>query len=382
MDYGHKRKLANLKIIKKTLTVTIISFVLALAAYLLTFAARSDSAAVTRIYTTSVFRWISLPVKFLSNLCPFSLFEIGLFLLVLYVPVSLIIAIVKMVRNRSGWHGLKQLLKYFTLFFFFVFFFEIFGGYNYYGQTFAETSGYVLEDASAYELRDLCLYLGRKASENYALLEKDENGVTVTGKNLFDLLSEAELGYENISERFPELKGYYTRPKPAIMSKAMCYLQISGIYPYIVPEAVVNHMTPDAQFPHTICHEMAHQRGFAREDEANYISYLACINNPEPIFRYSGYLEAFSYSMNALYGTSPLLWEEVAGKVNSGLFRDLSAASSFWSSFETPRDIVARVSESVNDTYLQIQSVPDGIRSYGRMVDLLLAEYRLNGGED
>ena len=121
---------------------------------------------------------------------------------------------------------------------------------------------------------------------------------------------------------------------------------------------------------------MAHQRGFAREDEANYIAYLAAISNPDPVFVYSGYYTAFVYAMNALYADDPAAWEEVAAATEEGIFADMRYANQFWSRFETPNDIVANLSQEVNDTYLQANRVEDGVKSYGRVVDLLLAEYR------
>jgi hypothetical protein len=161
----------------------------------------------------------------------------------------------------------------------------------------------------------------------------------------------------------------------------MCYLQISGIYPYISPEAVVNIKTPVSELPHTICHEMAHQRGIAREDEANYVGYLAAVNNPDPLFQYSGYSQALSYCLSALYRASSTAYDQIRPRINVGILRDMSIAGNFWRSFEQKNELPAKISTAVNDTYLQIQNIPDGTRSYGRMVDLLLAEFRMSTAE-
>ena len=57
---------------------------------------------------------------------------------------------------------------------------------------------------------------------------------------------------------------------------------------------------PYYNIPHTICHELSHLKGFMREDEANFIGYLACIGSDSPDFRYSGYLTGWVYAGNAL----------------------------------------------------------------------------------
>ena len=54
----------------------------------------------------------------------------------------------------------------------------------------------------------------------------------------------------------------------------LSYLGISGIFIPFTCEANVNATLPDWEIPFTACHELAHQRGFAREDEANYVGYL------------------------------------------------------------------------------------------------------------
>jgi hypothetical protein len=51
---------------------------------------------------------------------------------------------------------------------------------------------------------------------------------------------------------------------------------------------------------------------------------------------------------------------------------DLMYSSNYWKQFETK---VAEISNKVNDSYLKANNQDDGVKSYGRMVDLLLAYY-------
>src|SRR5207249_4127597 len=77
-------------------------------------------------------------------------------------------------------------------------------------------------------------------------------------------------------------------------------LGISGIFCPFTGEPNVNTTLPEPDVPFAACHELAHAHGFAREDEANYVGYVACIRHPDPDFRYSGLLAASLYAMNAL----------------------------------------------------------------------------------
>jgi len=76
-----------------------------------------------------------------------------------------------------------------------------------------------------------------------------------------------------------------------------------SLFPF-TGEANVNISMPHTSIPFTACHEMAHQIGFAREDEANFIAYIACKNHPSPDFQYSGILSALINATNTYTATT------------------------------------------------------------------------------
>ena len=171
------------------------------------------------------------------------------------------------------------------------------------------------------------------------------------------------------------LKGIYSRPKGVYSSKLLCYAGITGIFMPFTYEANVNMMTPDPSFPHTIMHEMAHQRGFSREDEANFVGYLACKYHPDYDFQYSGYYHALVYSLNTLYGYDKDKSDEIMGMLSKDVLKDMTYENNFWKQFESP---IEEITTAINDNYLKANHQYDGVYSYGRVVDLLLAERRQN----
>ena len=361
---------------KKRVIITISLLVAAGICVGLLLLSRLAPEFVTSVYTKQIFRYISLPVKWLVNLVPFSVAEVLLIIAAVALPVVLIITIIRCIYYRTAKPAAKYGLHLVSLASVVIILFVLFGGFNYSALTFAERYGYDIRESTVQELMDLCVYLNGKATECRNDLETDENGIVTTDMTVYEMIEKAQEGYDALSQRFPEFGGFYSKAKPAIFSEGMCYLQISGIYPYIIPEPVVNYKTPSMSLPHTICHEMAHQRGIAREDEANYVGYLAAVNNSDPLFRYSGYLEALSYCLSALGRASSTAYNQVRPLIHKGIMKDLAAENEFWSSFEKKNELPAKISSAVNNTYLQIQNIPDGTRSYGRVVDLLLAEYR------
>ncbi|PKM77283.1 MAG: hypothetical protein CVU90_08230 [Firmicutes bacterium HGW-Firmicutes-15] len=167
--------------------------------------------------------------------------------------------------------------------------------------------------------------------------------------------------------------GRYGQPKGIFLSEPMSYLGFAGVYSPFTGEANINMSLPDAMLPCTVSHEMAHQWGFAREDEANYIAYLTCNLNPNPDFQYSGNLLAVIISMNMLKKYDIERYLQLQEKYSHGVREDLKNYSVFLKKHES---IAGNISNDVNDLYLKSNRQVDGVYSYNRMVDLLIADFR------
>ena len=124
----------------------------------------------------------------------------------------------------------------------------------------------------------------------------------------------------------------------------------------------------------TACHELSHLSGFIREDEANFIAFMACRESESAYFRYSGYLSALTYCLNALYRTvSREEYSRVCSRLSSVILDEYIYKNEYWAAYQ--KKVTYKVSSAVNDTYLKANNQSDGTKSYGRVVDLLLAEY-------
>lgn len=185
-----------------------------------------------------------------------------------------------------------------------------------------------------------------------------------------------ELGQEamaNLGADFPQLGGWYPYTKPLLNPRLLSVQQLTGIYSPFTIEANYNSEMPFYNIPHTICHELSHLKGYMREDEANFIGYLACIGSDAEAFQYSGYLTGWVYAGNALAKADFEGYCRLYEQLDPQAIEDLGENNRFWDQFE---GTVAEVSTKVNDTYLKAHSQTDGVKSYGRMVDLMLVYYR------
>ena len=140
--------------------------------------------------------------------------------------------------------------------------------------------------------------------------------------------------------------------------------------------------------PSTLCHELAHLKGYIREDEANFIGYLACVSSEDPFFQYAGYLSVLNYLNNDLYkamknsGTS---YEEAIKiirpvTVDEQVWEDnIFVAQEEWDRINgkalIDTEVVDKAADVFIDTNLKVNGVADGAASYSRVVRLLLQYY-------
>jgi hypothetical protein len=161
-------------------------------------------------------------------------------------------------------------------------------------------------------------------------------------------------------------------PKPVYFSSLMSRLGVSGFYMPFTGEPNFNAGQPDFDLPYVIAHEQAHQRGFAHEDEANFIAFLVCVNSTNPYVRYSGYLHALNV-VGASAGTDKAdYYRSLFERIGEGPRKDMQARAAFWARYEGRARIVAA---RVNDSYLKANRIPSGARSYSEDIALIIGYY-------
>jgi len=166
-------------------------------------------------------------------------------------------------------------------------------------------------------------------------------------------------------------QGHFGRPKPFYFSGIMSRLGLSGFYMPFTGEPNFNAAQPDFDLPYVIAHEKAHQRGFAREDEANFLAFIVCINSIDPFVRYSGYLNAINV-VGAFVSTDPDYYRGLFARICDGPRNDLRARAAFWARQKGPARAIA---DRVNNSYLKANGVESGTQNYSEDVALVVAYY-------
>lgn len=251
--------------------------------------------------------------------------------------------------------------------------FVILWGLNYRRLPYAALAGLDARPATEAELTAVCERLISETNHARDGLSEDAAGVARLADGRAGALRRAPAGYGVAPRLEPVLAGATAPAKPVMVSAVLSYLGISGIFSPFTGEANVNMTLPDPDVPFAASHELAHARGFAREDEANYVGYLACTRHPDADFRYSGLLAASVYAMNELARVDREGHARLDARRAAAVRRDLAALVAWAERYRGPAE---RASQAVNNAYLKTQGQKEGVRSYGRMVDLLIAEER------
>ncbi len=225
-------------------------------------------------------------------------------------------------------------------------------------------------------LREL---LVKRANELAPKFERDSQGNIIYTEDMAEIATEA---VSKLSTIFPNCGGFISKPKPLWKSDFFSQQNIAGYYFPFSLEANYNDIMYIANKPETMCHELAHLKGFIREDEANFVAYLACIGSGNDFFEYSGTLMALSYvngEVNKMIEADPSVYDIITKKTDLVIHDCVFLTEDTWKAVEKDAlidtEIVARASDDFLNANLTANGVEDGTVSYSRVVDLLLKYY-------
>lgn len=237
-----------------------------------------------------------------------------------------------------------------------------------------EKSTYTLQDLTA--LRNM---LVEKCNELSGQMQRTEEG---------EIIYEGNMGKKAISdmlalgETYDALQGFYPMPKPLYFSDFVSQQYMLGYYFPFSMEANYNKVAYVTNLPVTMCHELAHLKGYIQEDEANFIGFLACISSDDLLFQYSGYLSVLNYVNNDFYEAVGEDYERYMAEVqiDRQVYEDaVFVRKEDWDRIEkeavVDTEVVDAVSTGFVETSLKLNGVDDGMVAYSRVVGLLLQWY-------
>ena len=307
-----------------------------------------------------------------SRVFPFSLAELSILLL---IPL-LICALIYAYRMQDSVRLTRFTCLILSFFFLIYCLFVLTFASGYRGKTLDEKMGLDRQEVTEKELFETGLWLVSELEQLEGQVMYDAEGASVMPIGFDEMTRELRLSYHDLRRDYAFIPYSSGRAKPVAMSRMMSHTQILGVYTFFTGEANVNTNFNDFCTVFTAAHEMAHQRGFAKEDEANMMAFLACRNSRIPYIQYAGNFEMLRYVLSALASANSPYYTELWFRTPESARGDQAV---YAARFAPYRDsVVGSISGAVNDTFLKLQGTV-GRKSYGLVVDLAVALYRAQG---
>ena len=181
-------------------------------------------------------------------------------------------------------------------------------------------------------------------------------------------------------EKYPYLAGYYPDPKPIRASHFMSQQYLLGIYFPFTMEANYNTVMYPVNVPVTVCHEFSHLKGIILEDEANFFGFAACIESGDIYLQYSGYLSVLGYLTRQVRESVPQEIRKTMVNADELVIRDdVFLTKEQWEKVEekavVPTETVKQAANAFLEKNLTMNGIEDGIKSYSRVVRLVVKYY-------
>ncbi len=352
------------KIISPFAALSVLLFIIVGVVYLIT----DISAEFADLVNSTAARAFRLFFASISSLVPFSVFELFMILL----PLILILVIRGAVKSFNKGEGIRDIINLAAVVLL-IYTGHIFAlGIAHNTTTVDKKMSLTETEVTAENLAETLTMLRDEINSLATTVPRDENGVFDPEYSFDDISAGVSKSYNDLAAAYALPEGFDSRAKGIFNSWAMSYLGISGIFTYPTGEANVNTYYPAYVTIFTSAHEMCHQHGILRENEANFLAFLITFTSDDDNFRYSGALNIYSYFASALYRTDKELYYEIHSELSPLARVDINAANNVTEKYGDT--IIEDISEWINDFYLE-SSGSGGIVSYSRVVELVLAYY-------
>lgn len=208
--------------------------------------------------------------------------------------------------------------------------------------------------------------------QNRKKLGEDYAGVAHLSSSYEQCVTDANILLDSFSYTYGmDMSSTFIRAKAVSLSNLWSSTHIVGFYDAFLGESNINTDYLDVlDFPHTLCHEIIHAKGYARESDANIIAALALIHSDRADFKYAGYYYIFQnlYPTVSDYAvaTGNTIPNYYADELCSGVITDMRASFDYWDYIDNRfmADKIEEISEEVNNGFLEANGQEGGTETY------------------
>lgn len=346
---------------------------------------------IAKGYSDTVGHFLRICLATCTSFFPFSFAEALTILAFLFLPVwfvTLILALIRKYKLRRIHRKMRYVLltpvtaaSLILCLFLFTF------APSYQATPLHESAGI---DESVIETNDLyetLTYFVAEINADLLTLEQNEDGSTNMDLTFSELSSIVNLSYQNTASYSNLCPASGLPSKPLFTSEFLAKFGLAGVFTFFTGETNINTAYPDFCLPYATAHELAHARGIAYENDADFLAFVTCASSTHHYVRYSGYLNTLVSMLNEinlylddLEESDPLLAAEIQTEIQQILAdlhpavgEELKAYSAFYQ--EHTDAALSEAFHDVNDTYLKTQGQADGADSYQHLTALVVNFY-------
>jgi hypothetical protein len=318
---------------------------------------------IESVYSQGIYIWISKMMRYAFGWIPFSVGDVLYTLLGLYILRWLYINRKRIIKDSKNWF--LDVLSAISVGYFA---FHILWAFNYYRLPLHKSLGMEHEYTTT-ELVDLTKQLIHKTNTLQLQLAKIDTIKVILPYSKTEVLKMIPDGYNNLSKEFPYLAYQPRSVKRSLYSVPLTYMGFSGYLNPFTNEAQVDGMIPTYKFPTTGSHEVAHQLGYAAENEANFIGSMAAMHHSDIYFKYSGHAFALRHCLGELYKRDVATYEVLLPQLHKGILKNYQEVRDFWNGYENPLEPIFK---TTYDGFLKTNNQAGGMKSYSYVVALLV----------
>ncbi len=322
---------------------------------------------VEHYYSNGLYVFTSRIERTILGKLPFSFGDVLYGILLIYLLISIW-------KTRKEWRNNKKdiFLKVLSGFSIFYFLFHLLWATNYYRVPLYEKMN-IKREYTNEDLYDFTKKLIAKTNEVQFQITHDKNKKVTNPYSQDSIFKMTENGYATLAKEYPFFKYEIPSRKKSLFSLPLTYMGFGGYLNPFTNESQVNYKLPMYGFPNVICHEMAHQIGYASESECNFIGFMACIKNKDLYFQYSAYSNALRYCLENIVMKDEAKFKEFKPTINSGIIENFKESDRFWKQYDT---FIDKGFHLFYDQFLKANQQQDGLESYSKFVDLLINYYK------
>lgn len=318
---------------KKKLNFLLIGFwLLAFILYFITSTFTSDYIFTQKIYP-NIFFHLKIYYIGIFDSIPFSIGDFLYSFIFIYLLYCLF-KFFKYLLKKEFSHSLYEFSKIGLILIYFWIIFQWIWGFNYYKEPLLSEK----KNIPTNELKEMAFYHFEKAKK----------------------LSSSPLYFKNDNHVKVSLFSYFMR-----------YFGVTGYYNPFTSEAQRVGQVPQVRIPFTVAHEKAHQKGWAREYEANYIGYHDALSG-DTASKYSAEYTALNYILGEIYPKDSVFVRNILDNYSKRMKSDRIESLNYYKKYKGLAD---GVFSELNNFFLKSNNQQEGIKSYNRFVELLHKDY-------